>query len=371
MKKKILVVEDETLVREGIVELLSSEGFDMYSAPDGDEGLKLAQKHIPDLIICDIMMPTLDGYELLELLQQEEETATIPFIFLTAKSEKTDMRRGMDLGADDFLTKPFKANELFKAVQTRIQKKDKYETKTEERLDELRLSIATILPHELRTPLNGIMASSQLLMEYSDTMEREEVYQLHENIFTSAKRLNRLIVNYLYYTELEMLNKDKARIKKFKKLSKIESPNSILSDLFTIYAENYERLEDLDISLGEEKPIVIFEDHFHKICEEIADNAFKFSLEKDKIKVRTELNDDEYLLKITDYGRGMDVNKIDKIGAYFQFDRNLHEQQGSGLGLVIAKRLLDIYKGNLKIDSRIDKYTTVAVSFPIAETKQD
>jgi DNA-binding response OmpR family regulator len=196
--KKVLIIEDEELVREGIIELLDSEGFDIIEAADGTTGLSKAQQYIPDLIICDVMMPGLNGFQVLEALQKDVSTSTIPFIFLTAKSERADVRFGMDLGADDFITKPFKSDELFKAVTSRLHKSNKQSSKTEEKLDDLRKNIATILPHELRTPLNGILASSQLLLEYFDTMEVSEVKQLHDNIYTSAMRLNRLIINYLY-----------------------------------------------------------------------------------------------------------------------------------------------------------------------------
>ena len=207
--KKILIIEDDDLLRDGVIELLESEGYEVIDAENGKIGLDLARKQIPDLIVCDVMMPEMNGFEVLDVLQQDYETASIPFIFLTALTEKNDMRHGMELGADDFLSKPFKADELFKAVKTRLSKQEMVAVKSEEKLNELRLNIATILPHELRTPLNGILASAQLLMEYFADMDQEEIQQLHENIYISASRLNRLIQNYLYFVELELLKEDK------------------------------------------------------------------------------------------------------------------------------------------------------------------
>ena len=120
--KKILVIEDNNEIRENILEILELDGYDTVEAANGVEGVQQALKEIPDLIICDIMMPELDGYGVLHILSKKETTAGIPFIFLTAKAERSDMRKGMNLGADDYLTKPFDDTELLDAIQIRLQK---------------------------------------------------------------------------------------------------------------------------------------------------------------------------------------------------------------------------------------------------------
>jgi CRP-like cAMP-binding protein/CheY-like chemotaxis protein len=122
MKKKILLIEDNPEVRENTGEILELAGYTIVSAPDGKAGVDLAQKEKPDLIICDIMMPVLDGYGVLHILNKNDETAGIPFIFLTAKTEKTDIRKGMNLGADDYLTKPFDDTDLLNAIEARFRK---------------------------------------------------------------------------------------------------------------------------------------------------------------------------------------------------------------------------------------------------------
>ncbi|HEY9695581.1 MAG TPA: EAL domain-containing response regulator [Oculatellaceae cyanobacterium] len=119
----ILVIEDEELVRENILDLLDAEGFDTINASNGTIGVELAKKQKPDLIICDVMMPDIDGYGVLNILRQNLETATIPFIFLTAKAEKSDFRQGMNLGADDYLTKPYQPDELLGIITTRLKKR--------------------------------------------------------------------------------------------------------------------------------------------------------------------------------------------------------------------------------------------------------
>lgn len=119
---KILVIEDEKLVRENIIDLLAAEDFDTIAAANGRVGLDLAVSQIPDLILCDLMMPEVDGYGVLTRLREKPVTASIPFIFLTAKSARTDFRQGMDLGADDYLTKPFTRTELLNAIASRLTK---------------------------------------------------------------------------------------------------------------------------------------------------------------------------------------------------------------------------------------------------------
>lgn len=127
--KKILLIEDNVDMRENTTEILELARYEVLTAENGKEGVKIAQKEQPDLIICDIMMPELDGYGVLHLLGKEPDTAHIPFIFLTAKAEKADYRKGMTLGADDYLTKPYDDVELLNAVESRLRKKDLLKTK--------------------------------------------------------------------------------------------------------------------------------------------------------------------------------------------------------------------------------------------------
>ncbi len=122
--KKILLIEDNDEVRENTAEILSLSNYEVLTAANGKAGVEMAVQHIPDLIICDIMMPVLDGYGVLHMLSRQKTTSAIPFIFLTAKSEKSDFRKGMEMGADDYITKPFDGIELLNAVETRLKKSD-------------------------------------------------------------------------------------------------------------------------------------------------------------------------------------------------------------------------------------------------------
>lgn len=122
--KKILIIEDNEDIRENIAEILELADYEAITAANGKEGVSMATEHLPDLIICDIMMPELDGYGVLHILAKKENTKGIPFIFLTAKAERSDLRKGMALGADDYLTKPFEDTELLDAIEIRLKKSE-------------------------------------------------------------------------------------------------------------------------------------------------------------------------------------------------------------------------------------------------------
>lgn len=123
MNKKVLIIEDNDDIRESTAEVLDLAGYETFTAKHGKLGVEMALNHLPDVILCDIMMPELDGYGVLYLLNKNQKTANIPFIFITAKTERADMRKGMEMGADDYLTKPFDDIELFKAIESRFKKK--------------------------------------------------------------------------------------------------------------------------------------------------------------------------------------------------------------------------------------------------------
>ncbi len=120
--KKILLIEDDSALRENTAELLELSGFKVFTAPNGKIGIEKAKNESPNIIICDIMMPEIDGYGVLEAIASEEKTKHIPFIFLSAKTEHKEIRKGMDMGADDYLTKPFDEEELLSAVESRLAK---------------------------------------------------------------------------------------------------------------------------------------------------------------------------------------------------------------------------------------------------------
>ena len=360
--KKILVIEDEQPVRANILELLEIEEFNVIGAENGAIGVKLAQEHLPDLIICDVMMPKLDGYGVLTTLRKNPITATIPFIFLTAKVDRTDVREGMSLGADDYLTKPVKSKELLRAIATRLEKQAAFNRQQAQKLDELRSSITLSLPHELRTPLNGIIGCSELLIAHYDSFEPLDIQEMLESIQVSGHRLYRLIQNFLLYAELELIATDLERVKSLQ-THQISSVKTLITDQALQQAKQVNREADLRLNLLD-VGVQISESYLNKLVAELINNAFKFSTTGTPVTVTARPQNNNLILSVSDKGRGMTAEQIANLGAYRQFERKLYEQQGSGLGLTVAKRLSELHGGKLTIDSILNQQTTVIVTLP-------
>lgn len=362
---KILVIEDDPTIRENIEEILQLAEFQPILAADGDQGVKLAIANLPDLIICDVMMSKLDGYEVLKMLKEQKSTQNIPFIFLTAKSARGDFRHGMDLGADDYLTKPFAMDELLSAINTRMEKKINIENQTQTKLNELRQNINLSLPHELRTPLSGILGSGDLLKQLSDDLQPEDIEEIADTIIESGERLYQLIQNYLLYAELELLGTDTNYKTSLKTPENRCLTTSIIEDIAIKEAAKAERKFDLSLYL-QDGVVFVEKVYFEKMLQEIINNAFKFSENGSPVKIITNNNEEVFNIFIIDHGGGMSVNEIANIGAYTQFNRKIYAQEGVGLGLTIAKRIVELSGGSFNIKSVVGQKTIVHIILPIA-----
>jgi signal transduction histidine kinase len=367
--KKILVVEDVQTLRRDIVEMLSYEGYDVEGAENGLVGVERARQYQPDLIICDIMMPGLDGFGVLETLRKDRSTAKIPFIFLTARTERPDERKGMELGADDYLTKPFTATELIKTVEARLVQDDIVDDYYSKKLKDLRNNIVLALPHELRTPLNVILGFSDLLMNDAAMLDSERVADMARYINTSGWRLFRLIENYLLFTQLEV-NSANADSEQILRKGSSSSVHGIIRDQAERTARDPHpptdpRIEHLQLDLQPLDELPIAEEHLKKIIEELVDNACKFSANETPVAIKGKVQEGYYILTVTDLGVGMKPEEIASIDAYMQFERGKREQQGTGLGLVIVRQLARMYGGSMSLASEVGKGTTVTVKLPL------
>lgn len=361
--KKILVVEDAHSLRKDILEMLGFEGFDTIGAENGLVGVEKARAEIPDLVVCDIMMPGLDGFGVLEELRRDPVTATIPFIFLTARTDRVDIRQGMGLGADDYLTKPFTASELLTTVHARLQKREVIEQITEQRMDDLRGNIILALPHELRTPLNVILGFSDLLISDAGVMDAARISEMARHINSSAMRLFRLIENFLVYAQTELIRTDARQLEALR-AGYLMYPQAAVQNHAAHKARTLGREQDLSFDVLETTAVAISEEYLRKILEELIDNACKFSEAGTPITVKAWPDRDRYVIQISDLGRGMTADQWESLGAYMQFDRRIYEQQGIGLGLIIAKRLAELHNGSIVFSSTVGKGTTVTVSLP-------
>lgn len=360
---KVLLIEDERDLRQATRDVLYYGGYEVLEAEDGAVGLELAREHLPDIILSDIIMPSMDGYDLIQALQENAITATIPIIFLTALSESRSMRQGMQLGADDYLVKPVMPDDLYTAIETRLKKHERIVQKHDTALSELRQNIVYALPHEMRTPLHLIMGFSNMLQINHESADPDEILKSATAIFEASKRLERMTENYLIYAQLEVIAADpqeQANLTRYTTDNAHEHIAGAAEDV----AGNRERTGDLRFDLA---PVAlhISDESLMKMIRELVDNALKFSEAGTPVEVRGVDQDGYYSILIEDHGHGMEAEAIQKIGAYMQFDRTLYEQQGLGLGLIIAKRLAELHNGRLTVESRKNVGTSVRVDLPL------
>jgi two-component system, sensor histidine kinase and response regulator len=362
--KRILVIDDETWLREMVHMALEQKGYEVLEAENGATGIEAARTALPDLILCDVNMEKVDGYLTLSSLRKEPATASVPFILMTGLADHAGMRHGMELGADDYLPKPFSIEALYAAVDTRLKKAQAVREEAEKKLSDLRDNISLMLPHELRTPLNGILAYGEILSAEAATLPPEEVAEMGHVIHESGRRLERLIENFLIYAQIELLGTDSQKLIALRG-KHTKSPAQLIQQQARTQAHQANRDADLSLSLQDDT-IAISEDYLAKIVDEVVQNAFKFSEAGSPVTVTLAPAGASMALTVGDRGRGFSTEHITRVGAYMQFDRKLHEQQGIGLGLSIAKRLTELHDGTLSIDSRKDTSTMVTVKLPKA-----
>ncbi len=362
--KKILVIDDEEALREMVHMALRQKGFEVVEAENGATGIELARKELPDLILCDVNMDKMNGYLTLSSLRDQPATAAIPFILMTGRADNAGMRHGMELGADDYLPKPFTIEGLHAAVEARLKKAQALRQEAESKLAELRDNLSLMLPHELRTPLNGILAYGEILTAESATLPPGEIAEMGQVICDSGKRLERLIENFLIYAQLELLAGDPQKVAALRH-KRTQSPAKIVEQCAHAQAQSAGRVADLMLEL-KDHCVSISEDYLARIVSELVQNAFKFSQSGTPVKVALSELPKLLVLTITDRGRGFSTEHVARIGAYMQFDRKMQEQQGQGLGLSIAQRLTELHGGTLSIQSDAASGTSVAVKLPKA-----
>lgn len=361
---KILVIEDSKDLRDDVVEMLLLEGYEALGADNGHLGVELAKQETPDLIVCDIMMPEMDGYGVLEALRDNPDTANIPFVFLTAKTDRVDMRQGMVMGADDYLTKPFMVNELLDSIRSQLKKRADLNALVEKRMEDLRENILTALPHEFRTPLNTVIGFSDMLISECQHLKPDQIADWAGHINTAAHRLHRLVENYLYYTRIEVMVKSDEDVSQN---ALFENPRAIIEIQAMKLSQQFGRDMDLSMDIADAAAIIIHEQDLKKIIRELVENAFKFSENETPVAVWSVIAPPYYVICVQDEGRGMPPEQVERIGAYMQFDRDFYEQQGMGLGLVIVKRLAQLYGGKITVESQLNQFTKICIYLLLAE----
>jgi len=359
----IVVIEDDPLVRNLIVDTLDAEGYQVVGVGQGRAGLEMVIQYMPDLVLCDISMPEMDGFGILQAIRHNPETKTTLFIFLTAHKDREHMRKGMELGADDYITKPFTPIELSTAISAQLAKRNIINQQHESTLRMLRRNIIYALPHELRTPLAIILGNSELLADEELEYEPDEVRRMSRAISNNGRRLHRLFENYLIYAQIELFAADKKILEALRNHI-VKDAGRIIEVAATTEAATANRSSDLEMTIVP-VALAISEENLGKIVEELVSNAFKFSEAGTPVRVTMTREDGQLILAVADEGRGMTPEQIEHIGAYMQFGRVVYEQQGLGLGLAIAQRLAVLHQGKVTIDSVPKQGTTIALRVPV------
>ena len=362
--KRILVIDDEQWLREMVRMALSEKGYEVVEAENGTAGIETARRALPDLILCDVNMEKCDGYSTLSSLRNEPSTASIPFILMTGLADHAGMRHGMELGADDYLPKPFSLDALYGAVEARLKKLQTVREQAEKKLSDLRDNLSMMLPHELRTPLNGILAYGDILRSDAPNLEPAEIVEMGQVIYESGRRLERVVENFLIYAQMELLAADPQKAAALARKT-TPHPVKLIEEHARAQAEQAHRPNDLELDLLD-LAIPMSEDYLGKVINELVQNAFKFSPTGTRVSLTLFEAPNHVTLSITDRGRGFSTEHITRVGAYMQFDRKLQEQQGLGLGLIIARRLAELHGGTLVIESKLDCGTTVSLKLPKA-----
>jgi two-component system sensor histidine kinase/response regulator len=354
-KNKILLVDDEISLRDTITELLTLNNYTVKTAANGQEALEILDYWTPDIIISDIMMPVMDGYLFQEIVKDTETLNQIPFIFLTAKNDPSEIEKSTLMGADLFLTKPFKNYDLIKIIEIKIERFEKIKNA----YNNINASNNGYFTHEINTPLHGILGSINLLIKHKERFGENEIDMFYNSIKISAERLNRTLKNSILYQNL--------------KNNKLEFLNDSSSEISKEFSKVKDKIANTDINQAkrivfniDESEILIKQEYLHFILFELLDNALKFSETNKKIIVSgKKYNTEYYELVIQDSGIGFSEKQLNEINVNQQFDRDKKEQQGLGLGLFISKNFIKKIRGVFSIISQKDVGTTIKLFFPL------
>ncbi len=368
MTQKILVIEDETTVGLNIKEILESGGFDAIVAADGKIGIQMAKEQLPDLIVCDIMMPDMDGYAVLTALRQDEATTTIPLIFLTAKTTRDDVRQGMNLGADDYLTKPFRRKELLDAIASRLAKQNnlkQLEQKIQElqQIDRQKDELIWTVSHDLRAPLANIKLIAETLKLIEPNAQQQKQYL---NILESVcDQGNDLINNLLTWRQLEAAEYPIA-------YENIDLEDWLNGQLEPFTIRTSDRQQILKINIPNYLPTFrIDPTNLKRILTELLNNACKYTSSGGQIVFQViyqpALSPKNPGAIIFIIANEAEIPETDLPHIFEKFYRVSHSdaqfQSGTGLGLAIVQQLVEKLQGTIQVKSS-SGWTTFTVKLP-------
>ena len=372
---RILIVDDIPKNIQVLGNILINEKYQISYTQDGNHALSLIKKNKFDLILLDIMMPVIDGYEVCKRIIADPETASIPIIFLTAKTDKESVIKGFRMGARDYVTKPFNAEELLARVRTHLELKDKneqllnvnntLEKKVLERtielrsankklltLDKAKSDFLNIISHEMRTPLNGIQGLTFLL---TDSIEKKEKNGYIKNLKEASDRLIKFSETALLITSL---NTERYIMK-----TNFVDLLDLLNNCFETKLQNVDKEINFRIKVVPKDIKIVGDYKLLKDCfESIIDNAIKYSPDKSEINADVCRDNDKVTVSFKDNGTGFSKDAKEKIFNYFSSDDVMHSE-GLGLGLASVKLIMDAHQGKAEIKNMKDGGAVVNLIF--------
>lgn len=362
----ILVVEDHRPLLMAVCEILESEGYDVLTAMDGVEALERMERSRPDLIVADIMMPRMDGYALYKTVRARPEWLAIPFIFLTARAEREDILKGKELGAEDYITKPFDPQDLVVTVRSRLRRAKDIHEATQVEFNQLKQQIITILGHELRTPLTYVSGYTDLALEESADLDPHAFQNFLLGIKRGADRLTELVEDLLF---LVYLDTGRAA-EEFHMLARVHRDvNLLVKHVVNSYQEQADaKGVTLTVHLAQDlPPVQLYETYLIDALGRLVDNGIKFcKKEGHVVTVSTRQVDDWIEVIVTDDGIGIPQSHLPYLFERFrQVSRERMEQQGAGVGLTIARELIHLHDGDIVAASEVGVGSTFTVRLPI------
>lgn len=327
----ILLVDDDLFVRKVVESMLRRAGYTVSVAVDGRDALAKAQRETPDLVICDVNMPRMNGFEFIKQFSGDARFAYVPVIYLT--SRRQEQRTGIRLGATDYLLKPVEEDVLLEVVNVRLGNRRLIRQRFDSETATLQHLVSRYLPHELMTPLNGIVTSAAYMKDQDGELSPEEVREFAGFIHTSGMRLYTLAKRFALLGQLEVADEGE-------RSSEREAPPVAFGYARPVVeqvCQQNDRMGDLRVKLAgpgfRASPA-----RLECIFEELADNTCKFSAKGSPIEIVSGEEGGRPFIEFRDSGVGMSDEEIASIGMFRQFRRERREQQGLGLGLAIATR---------------------------------
>ena len=365
---RILIVDDEPDIAESLGVMLSKRGYGTLFAQSGDEGLAKARQERPDLIILDVMMPVMDGFEACRLLKKSPDTRSIPVLLLTAMNQVEDKVKGLEAGADDFVTKPFNDAELRARVEAFLRTKklrDELEAsyKKLKELEQMRDSLTGMIVHDLKAPITAITGGIGVVIDHieKDVTCPAAIKKLAANAHSSAKRLVGLIQDILDVSRMEdtklPLNKKPSDLAEIaRRCVQTLEPLAAQSEVrLTYVGETGPFLSDVDAGLIE------------RVVANIVSNSIKFTPVKGTVRVSTRslAKMRQVEIAVEDSGIGIPKEHLEKIfDKFFQSTGHEVSRKGQGLGLAFCRMAVEAHEGKIWAESSPGKGSRFVVRLP-------